>query len=180
MAGKTKYKVGDEFPNGKRIIEYCGSDPRFRVSLWMWECMGCGKVHGPSMTSTLTRTKGPRCCYSGGGGRGYGRWNGYEDISGSYIWQCRDGAKSRNIEWSITPEDMWDAWVEQDGKCVYTGWSLTHGLDASLDRIDSSIGYVAGNIQWTHKTINIMKSSATELEFIALCKAVTDFSAGRL
>ena len=40
---------------------------------------------------------------------------------------------------------------------------------ASLDRIDSSKGYVKGNIQWVHIAINFMKHSLPEEEFVRWC-----------
>ena len=43
---------------------------------------------------------------------------------------------------------------------------------ASIDRIDSSAGYVAGNIQFVHKHINKMKNNLDEQCFIEMCKLV--------
>ena len=47
---------------------------------------------------------------------------------------------------------------------------------ASLDRIDSSKGYIPGNVQWVHKKINMMKNRLPDSEFIALCAAVVKHS----
>jgi hypothetical protein len=102
------------------------------------------------------------------------RWLGYEKISGSYLYQCREGAERRGLIWSITPDQLWAKWVEQDGHCVYTGWKLEHGVNASLDRIDSKEGYIPGNIQWVHRDINWMKRDFAESYFLTLCKAVTE------
>jgi len=46
--------------------------------------------------------------------------------------------------------------------------------NASLDRIDSSIGYVNDNVQWVHKDINMMKRIYTQEYFIYLCKLVSE------
>ena len=43
---------------------------------------------------------------------------------------------------------------------------------ASLDRIDSSKGYVIGNVQWVHKDINIMKNKFDNQYFIDMCKKI--------
>jgi len=43
---------------------------------------------------------------------------------------------------------------------------------ASLDRIDSSKGYVKGNLQWVHKDINMMKNHYNQKYFIEICKKV--------
>jgi hypothetical protein len=46
---------------------------------------------------------------------------------------------------------------------------------ASLDRINSDLGYVYGNIQWIHKDINKMKNDYEQNYFILLCKKVADY-----
>lgn len=45
---------------------------------------------------------------------------------------------------------------------------------ASLDRIDSSKGYVEGNVHWVHKDINIMKWDFPLETFIKMCKFVAE------
>ena len=52
-------------------------------------------------------------------------------------------------------------------------------MTASVDRIDSTKGYLKGNVQWVHKSINQMKSNRTDEEFIALCKAVALYNEGK-
>jgi hypothetical protein len=67
---------------------------------------------------------------------------------------------------NITLEYIWDLLLEQNRKCALTGLPLTFAKDynkstldqtASLDRIDSSVGYIIGNVQWVHKEINKIK-----------------------
>jgi len=54
--------------------------------------------------------------------------------------------------------------------------SMAEGAStASLDRIDSSKGYVRGNIQWVHIAINFMKHSLPEEEFIRWCCLVAQY-----
>jgi len=45
---------------------------------------------------------------------------------------------------------------------------------ASLDRIDSSKGYIEGNVQWVHKMVNMSKQQYTQEEFINMCIAVAN------
>jgi hypothetical protein len=47
---------------------------------------------------------------------------------------------------------------------------------ASLDRIDSSKGYIEGNLQWVHKDVNIMKMDLSQVEFIDYCVKVALYS----
>jgi hypothetical protein len=77
-----------------------------------------------------------------------------------------------------------DLWNKQDGKCIYTnicmklpsGTSKGTMLTASLDRIDSSIGYLKGNVQFTLAPINLMKSTMLHEETQQLIKLIIDQS----
>jgi hypothetical protein len=45
-------------------------------------------------------------------------------------------------------------------------------VTASLDRIDSSKGYIIGNVQWAHKMVNRMKNDMPQEEFIEFCRDI--------
>ena len=45
-------------------------------------------------------------------------------------------------------------------------------ITASLDRIDSSKGYIEGNVQWVHKRVNLMKGNMSTENFIEWCNLV--------
>lgn len=88
--------------------------------------------------------------------------------------------KNRNHNYDVDITYLYDLWNNQEGKCVYTGisMSLPDGkrgtmFTASLDRIDSSLGYVKGNVQFILTAINYMKNDMTHeqtLELINLIK----------
>jgi hypothetical protein len=110
-------------------------------------------------------------------------WKGYGEISGSYWKVIRAGARSRKLSFEITIESAWEKFLSQGRKCAFTGIGLNFvnhyckdcvQQTASLDRIDSSKGYVSGNIQWVHKRINIMKMQLLPDDFIFWCSAVSD------
>ena len=42
----------------------------------------------------------------------------------------------------------------------------------SLDRIDSKKGYVKGNVQWVHKTVNRLKMDLSEEELMYWCNLI--------
>jgi hypothetical protein len=63
---------------------------------------------------------------------------------------------------------------KQECQCALSRLPLTMNVDASLDRIDSSQGYVGGNLQWVHQDINTMKWDLTQERFIQLCKMVAE------
>jgi hypothetical protein len=99
------------------------------------------------------------------------------------IWKrILQAAKTRNLEVDITLNDAYSLLVEQNHKCALTGVDIsfadtskehnTGKTTASLDRIDSSKGYIKGNIQWVHKIINMMKRSSSQDEFKLWCRLV--------
>jgi hypothetical protein len=44
--------------------------------------------------------------------------------------------------------------------------------NASLDRIDSSKGYVEDNVQWIHKELNCLKMDIPENKLIKWCELI--------
>ena len=72
--------------------------------------------------------------------------------------------------------------MEQQGKCALTGMVLRmrgrkseeqkERGTASLDRIDSTKGYVRGNVQWVHKDVNLMKNEFSEGYLLKMCRLV--------
>lgn len=99
-------------------------------------------------------------------------WSGYKDVPGKVFSRLVNGAKSRNLRVEITIKDIYDKYVEQGKKCAFSGVPIQFGLDASVDRIDSSHGYFIWNIQIVHKTLNMMKKNMPNDLFIAWCKQV--------
>lgn len=160
--------VGESL-NGKTLTAYAGRNT-YGHHLWKWECDSCNTEYGPSALSHTRRSNRCReCAFSR---ENNARWLGHEQISGSYLYQCREGASSRGYAWSVTPEELWKVWLSQDGLCTFTGWRLHHDVDASLDRIDSTQGYTVDNVQWVHKDVNRMKNNFTDEYFIAVCRAI--------
>jgi hypothetical protein len=77
-----------------------------------------------------------------------------------------------NMEFTITVED-----IIIPEKCPYLGvefQALDKRYGYSLDRIDSTKGYVKDNIQVISRLANIMKNNATEQELISFAKGVLD------
>ena len=69
--------------------------------------------------------------------------------------------------------------ASQENKCVYSGnqlsWKANDINTCSLDRIDSSKGYIKGNVQFVSKTVNQAKSDLTEQEFLKLVQQIYRF-----
>lgn len=92
---------------------------------------------------------------------------------------ARQHAKSRNREFTITLDDLFAVLLKQNNKCALTGVEFSSENKPSLDRIDSSKGYITDNIQFVLKDINVMKSNLEESRFIELCNLVALTSKGK-
>lgn len=96
----------------------------------------------------------------------------------SFCHKYKTQADIRGLDWEVNFEHLADLLIEQDFKCSLTGWDIDatelNKNTASLDRIDSSKGYIEGNIQWVHKMVNMSKQHYTQEEFIDMCTAVAD------
>lgn len=78
------------------------------------------------------------------------------------------------IEFKITEEYIYQLLKSQNFKCLLSGLDISFEEGtASLDRIDSSKGYIEGNVQWVHRFINFMKQEMTQEDFLRYCKLVT-------
>ncbi len=108
----------------------------------------------------------------------YHNWKGCGDISGQHMLVFKKNAKNRNIPFEVTKEYLWSLYIEQNKICALTGTPIDFGKSnrdgrtASLDRIDSTKGYIEGNVQWVHKTVNVMKSYMSEDVFLDWCKKI--------
>lgn len=153
-----------------------------------WECIcDCGN-YASVTTQHLCRAKGSvkscGCLKQENKGKNHKQWTGYKNFSGSFWSRIQSGARKDlrpHLEFSITIEYAHELFEKQGGKCKYSGVSLTipskwndRLYSASLDRIDSGLGYVEGNVQWVHKDINIMKNSYSDEYFKELCFKVAD------
>jgi hypothetical protein len=91
-------------------------------------------------------------------------------------------ALKRNIKFLITSKYLNDLYITQNKKCALTGVDIflapksirvNHDVTtASLDRIDSSLGYVEGNVRWVHKVINQFISDFSDDEVFYLCDLI--------
>lgn len=130
------------------------------------------------------KTKGCKNCYPKHGSNSP-LFQGVGEISVTYLRKIKEGAIKRNIPIDINAEYLWALYLTQDKKCALTGMDIGFGKHgnqktklqsqtASLDRIDSKLGYVDGNLQWVHKHVNIMKNKYDNGYFKKICKLVTE------
>lgn len=101
----------------------------------------------------------------------------HEDIPIAYWNRLKKGAEQRNLEFNVDVEYAWSIFLDQNRMCPYTGTLLEFDKNfvdqnISLDRIDSNMGYVQGNLQWVRKDVNIFKMALSENNFLNLCEEI--------
>lgn len=157
-----------------------------------WECKcKCGNSTTVQENHLKTNnTKSCGCLHKRSGNqspffRGYGEIP--LDVYSTIQRNAKGGGKfkRKEKEFSISIKYLWKLFLSQDRKCALTGLPIsfdgtrkenkkkeTSKITASLDRIDSSKGYVKGNVQWVHKDVNIMKNSFDTTTFLKYCSLV--------
>jgi hypothetical protein len=147
----------------------------------IWECLcDCGKQHFvPKGCLTKGHTKSCGCLRII---KGKQMFKGVGELSKSHWNSITRHAKDRKIKIEITIDDAWNKFLSQQRLCALSNIKLIFaenrreeekgGTTASLDRIDSSLGYTKNNIQWVHKDINKMKWNYDQDYFIELCKTI--------
>lgn len=96
-----------------------------------------------------------------------------------------NGRKKLYGEHNLTLEFLKQLWEKQNGTCPYTGHKMdlpitTHGkhikaknpLRASLDRIDSSKGYIQGNVEFVCLGVNLAKASFSREQVMEFFKNI--------
>ena len=152
----------------------------------VWECL-CRKCNNICYLTTQGVRKYKSCGCARGerpcNNKNY-NWKGYGEIPKTYFTSMQYGAISRQLEFNITIEFIWELFLKQDRKCALTGKELVFKKTryrekdpqtASLDRIDPQKGYTQDNLQWVHKDINFMKSRLNNNDFIKYCFEVCDY-----
>lgn len=86
------------------------------------------------------------------------------------------------VDFDLTIEHAWSLFEGQNGRCALTNEPIRFESQssrrkgkvqtASLDRIDSSKGYVEGNVWWVHKDVNRMKNDFPLDRFLDVCRKV--------
>ncbi len=155
---------------------------------WLCRCV-CGKeivlvagniVGGTKSCGCIGNRKGPESP----------DWTGCGELSGSFFSRMKKAAKKRDIPFDVTIEYLWNLFLAQNRKCSLSGVILNMPRNssdlalsrqtASVDRIDSSKGYIVGNLQWVHKDLNYMKRAYSQDDFIDLCKSVVNFQESKI
>lgn len=85
-------------------------------------------------------------------------------------------AKHRAGSVTVTPDEAYEIFLQQDRKCALTGAVLSlekdHPLCLSLDQIEPGKGYNVGNIQWLAWCVNRAKGDLSLDQFYEMCEVV--------
>lgn len=110
------------------------------------------------------------------------RWRGVGRVPKIVLTRIRHHAKSKKRECNVSLKYLSELFEKQEGKCALSGLDLDFGVSntveqtASLDRIDSSLGYIIGNVQWVHKNVNWMKQDMSDGDFLTMCRTIVDYN----
>jgi len=175
--------------NEKQLDDYSAMN-HYRA--W-WKCSVCSHEWQTAICNRRRGSNCPNCKKLRFRGSTNPTWSGYGEISGRQ-WLCikmesTEKRRSRRykshtaLDFEITIEYAWNLFLEQDRRCALSGESLTmwgkingkYEGTASLDRIDSSKGYVEGNVQWIDKKLQHMKRNMVDADFIEVCEKVARY-----
>lgn len=106
-------------------------------------------------------------------------FKGIGDLPGRYLSIIKHRSMRKKFEYSVSKEYLWNLFKKQDELCSLTKLPIKFSKKgneqtASLDRIDSSKGYIEGNVQWLHKDVNNIKQDYSMDEFVRYCRLITE------
>jgi hypothetical protein len=140
-----------------------------------------GKKHSDAFKQKISKQNSGKIAVN----RGRSKYKSTKYIPGLTVNIWQRGAAIRNIEWTISDNDLDILWEEQKGLCALTqqpmstDYSANKYIGISLDRIDSNKGYIKGNIQLVTGIVNICKNILNNNDFIELCKKVVQANGHR-
>lgn len=167
------------------------SHTQTKMRYWNVHCKICDKIK--IMGDTSIRVSKSCGCERVCKGKRNTNWAGVGDLSATFFAEIKKHASRRKIEFNVTIEYLWNLYLKQDKKCALSGLDISFGesilkkeakksryrinrilCTVSLDRIDSNIGYIEGNVQWVTKPVNLMKYTLSQTAFINMCKLIAE------
>ena len=156
------------------VVKFDKTSAKSKITKWICKCE-CGIIKSiPTQQLLYGSTTQCREC-------GYKNRKPTHPIGHLYT-SIKEGAIKRNKTFNLSKDEMYNLLKKQNFKCALSGLPLkivsirkrtnTNYTTASLDRIDSSKGYVVDNIQWVHRDLNTMKWDIDQDKFIKYCRLV--------
>lgn len=164
--------IGDKFKHwlvidGPRITKYQSIE-------WLVQC-DCGStrwIQGKELMSPRQSFQCLKCAQIERGKREKISNGKVGDLDANRFGKIKRNAETRNIPFSLTIKYLWDLFLKQNQICAITGDYIPNITEASLDRIDSSNGYIEGNVQWVTKQANLSKHVMSIEQLYEFCKKV--------
>jgi len=172
---------------GYTVIARSEDRPSKGYQWWVVSCNNCGVQVTLAQHNLYSNKYGCRDCgrkladWSVISGKNNHNYSGGKYITGLFFYSIKTNFKKnpkiKDLDFTITIQSLDYIWERQNGRCAYTGIplkfknSLTEQT-ASLDRIDSNVGYIDSNVQFIHKDINRMKTDFTEKYFLELVQLI--------
>ncbi len=152
-----------------------------------YRCEVCDrKVKRFSYSPAAEAKRGKRCTPCGRShylaANGGVSWNysGRDSFTGRTFATWKVSAKRRNHDWAVTKDYLQSLFEQQNGICALSGIEMQVKVNSpyrpSLDRKDSSVGYIAGNCQFVCSVLNVMKNKLLDVEFIRLCRIISEYN----
>lgn len=162
-----------------RPVKFLGKRGKQDATYWLCQC-DCGKTKEVG-SSNLIRGKTISC----GCSRRNGEPTSRHKVPYRFFTLLTVAAKVRKLEMNVSFEYIANLFKEQNGRCALSGVKINFtdvvsynrrksNRSASLDRIDSSKGYIEGNVHWVHVTPNFMKGLLSLDEFKSWCKKISN------
>jgi len=157
---------------------------------WKCECV-CGNfIERREQTLLHSYTKSCGCQHPMRGenriaGTKHFNFAGCGELNSSYFSTVKDRVITRGYDWNLDITFLWELFLKQNCKCAISGLDISFCTarerksgkkeqTASIDRKDSSKGYLKDNVQWVHKDVNFMKQQFDQEKFIQLCKLIAE------
>ena len=176
---RTVFEIGQKY-NRLEIIDICGYD-KHKNKMYKCRC-DCGNiitVRGNALTSGNTKSCG---CY-GFESRKAKRLPNNKGVINQIILGYKRHARDRGLDWELTYEQVEDI---IQSPCFYCGeeksnLKITKNCQEGfryngIDRIDSSKGYVIGNVVASCKKCNLAKMDMDQKDFIIWVQKVADYT----
>lgn len=180
-----KNRIGESY-NYLTIIEDLGKQRKSNHRMVRCQCSCGNEIVTRYFDVCTSRTKSCGCYKQSDTHRNLARKNSLKLVEEGKISKIDDDTafryyikaiKSRDKKSSIAIIDLRNQWETQNGRCAYTNIPLilaTHSdynypkfMQASVDRIDSNLGYEVSNIQFVSITCNYAKNSMSHDEMKA-------------
>jgi hypothetical protein len=168
-------EYGNQFIAGNTLLFQSGILRKIKGYFWLCKC-DCGTEKEININNLKSKETVSCGCH-----RKVNSFKGFGNLSATHWNHIKTQAEQRGFEFNITIEYAWNLFLKQKERCSMSGIKIYISRNiankklqktASLDRIDSKKGYIEGNVQWIHKTINKMKNNILEEDFINFCRII--------